>query len=111
MIPFRPRRRSRFLRHFEGDDEDEARFRQFPPDKRRGAKAAENCEGKPVTVNALFSERIRIRNALRLFAFSASLRLFRPNSSEWFRPSAPYRLGTKHSVLLPPGRLVHFAGG
>jgi hypothetical protein len=62
-------------------------------EKRGGAKAAENRGGKPVTATPLCSERTRIRNALRLFAFSASLRLFRPRSTAWFRSKASLDVG------------------
>ena len=53
-------------------------------EKRGGAKAAEKRRVKQVIANAPFGERILKSNSPRLSAFSASLRLFRPNSTAWF---------------------------
>ena len=58
-----------------------------PPEKRRGAKAAENRGVKPVTDNAPFGDRILKSRSLRLSAFSVSLRLFHPIPTASFRLS------------------------
>ena len=50
-------------------------------EKRGGAKGAEKRRVKRVIANAPFGERILKSNSPRLSAFSASLRLFRPNST------------------------------
>lgn len=83
-------------------------------EKRKGAKDAEKRRVKRVSNNPPFGDRILINHSLRRSAFSASLRLFRPNSTERFRLKTIFRpilfcwvaLGL---ALLLPGRL--FAGG
>ena len=81
----RPRSKTRCARHPKTLDLSRNDADERGREKRIGAKAAENRKGKRVTDNTPFSDRIPNRNSLRPSAFSASLRLFHPNSTTWIR--------------------------